>query len=130
MLASGAVSLLVLAAACGFDGTGTYLPEPLPPDSSIPAALPPRDASVDVSQADVSDAAMPSREATLADFCAKCAQCVTSSTFSEGFCDPYRGTTFDVAGCTMSGNQGDLERPRVTKAELDSWTCVDFDNNE
>jgi hypothetical protein len=64
-------------------------------------------------------------------FCNKCAACVGPS-FSEGFCDPFINGdgSFNTAGCTANGKVSSLDNPNASAAEVNGWSCADFDKNE
>lgn len=69
--------------------------------------------------------------ASYAAYCDKCAQCVTDSTFQEGFCAPYiNGTSFDRAGCTNAPAVEEIDNGNVnlTQAQLQNMTCQQFDD--
>jgi hypothetical protein len=69
--------------------------------------------------------------ATLSDFCNKCADCVGSSGFQEGFCTPWAsGSSFDVSGCSSGGHPEDLADKSVSRSTLSSWSCTEFDDHE
>jgi len=69
--------------------------------------------------------------ATLANFCAKCASCVTDSTFAEGFCTPFQtGTSFNTSACSTGADTANLDTPVVAVSVLNGWTCAQFDDNE
>lgn len=64
-------------------------------------------------------------------FCNKCAACVGPD-FSEGFCDPFVNSdgSFNTSACTVSGDVGDLDNPNASAAQVNGWSCADFDSNE
>lgn len=69
--------------------------------------------------------------AQLGDFCAKCASCVGTSGFKEGFCTPFVSAEgFDLAACTAGGSVAELARPSIAKSELSSLSCSGFDEAE
>lgn len=72
-----------------------------------------------------------SKFASLADFCAKCQQCVSDPGFSEGFCTPFAsGSNFNLSACVDNADETSLEQPVVERATLSGWSCAEFDTYE
>jgi hypothetical protein len=69
--------------------------------------------------------------ATIADFCAKCADCVAEPGFSEGFCTPFiSNLMFDRLACASKGDTTQLDNQNLTVADLQHMSCADFDHAE
>jgi hypothetical protein len=70
--------------------------------------------------------------ATMAEFCQKCASCVTDPAFDEGFCTPFKtsGGGFDTTKCTSSGDRTQLKNPGLPEGQLSTMSCQAFDDAE
>jgi|SRR5215831_19643518 len=70
--------------------------------------------------------------ATLADFCAKCAQCVGKSGFAEGFCSPFiePNGSFDRLACSRDGDPRELKNQDLSVTDLAAFSCQQFDDAE
>jgi hypothetical protein len=82
------------------------------------------------SEGDVCAKGSSSTVANRGDYCAKCAACVSTPGFSEGFCDPFRTAGgFDSASCNSQGDLSQVANTSYTAAQISAMSCAQFDDS-